>query len=115
MGGLTDRARAGLYGETATRNHSGGYRIAGEVAGTAASYAVGKGAGARTARVAGRALDAVDAARILLKAVVMWVIMPRLPHRQSADCQTRQGGQMTQQYRKNTGSNYQPRPIRVRR
>ncbi|MEM6434653.1 MAG: RHS repeat-associated core domain-containing protein [Cyanobacteria bacterium P01_D01_bin.115] len=61
-GGLTDRARAGLYGETATRNHSGGYRVAGEVAGTAASYAVGKGAGAKAARVAGRALDAVDAA-----------------------------------------------------
>jgi hypothetical protein len=46
FGGST-ALRSHLYGETATRNHSGGYFTAGQVTGAGASIAVGFGAPAR--------------------------------------------------------------------
>ena len=41
--GLSTRARAGMYGDSATKNHSGGYFVAGQITGTVLGMAIGAG------------------------------------------------------------------------
>ena len=56
-GGLTDKIRESLYGDTATRNHSGGFRTAGELFGTGSSIIIG-GGGAGWVKAVNGVLDA---------------------------------------------------------
>ena len=56
--GFTTWLRERVYGETATRNHSGGLFTAGQITGAVASTAVGFGAGANAARGGGWAIRA---------------------------------------------------------
>jgi RHS repeat-associated protein len=67
--GGTSLIREKLYGESATRNHSGALYNAGQVAGTAASFAAGFGAAGNAARGGAWAIKAAEAYTVVGDAV----------------------------------------------